>query len=614
MHRLHDSEGAELPPKARLLGEAAARGLPVPEGIVHDFAWTDALEADVASLLAEGPVIVRATLDGEDGPERAAAGLGLSVPDCDDLEAVRRAFDAVDASRRDPWLVRYRGGETRPLDRVLIQRQVTRRALLVGALLPNGTDYVEVHGATTEALAQGSSPTFAGVLERWSSASAVAPVTRALRDALPLPEHGFDVELIVDPDGVTHLVQVRPLTRDLVADGTAFVEAVLAAGDSERMTGLQVLDAEHNPAPLSPAHASLIAWLAEQRPASGGLTTLAGWLYVRKRVRELSGTSSAEPLSATDALVRLRDEELPAARARLGEVEASTPTAALDRGLAAFLAMIDVYLGVLLPVRAAAGKVFATSSASPLTLRERAAHADVLPSAWDVAAPPLGELASFTASNEVLALPTDPVEAAVLLTEWDDHLFALGLAAVRAAYRISASTLGMGDEVFGLALDDLRRALQAPGPQWAATAEANLARTREWAALRPPLMLDEGRPLPLLPHRLLHGAAIGDDFEGPIAQRSSLEHLLRDPPPARSIVVLPALTAQAALALESLSLRAICCEHGGALSHASLMLRELGMNGLIGCAGCTDVPDGTEARIDVTLGRLQIASSVTLGS
>ena len=78
--------------------------------------------------------------------------------------------------------------------------------------------------------------------------------------------------------------------------------------------------------------------------------------------------------------------------------------------------------------------------------------------------------------------------------------------------------------------------------------------------------------------------------------------------------MLPALTAQAALALESLSLRAVCCEHGGALSHASLMLRELGMNGLIGCAGCTDVPDGTEARIDVTLGRLQIASSVTLGS
>lgn len=581
---------------------------------MHAFAWTPALEREVELLLATGPVIVRATLDGEDGPERAAAGLGVSVPDCDSLALVRDAFETIDAARRDPWLARYRGGDTRPHDRVLIQKQVRRSALVVGALLPGGTDYIEVHGERAEALAHGDTPVFAGLLERWERSSAVTPVVDALRKAMELPVHGFDVELIVDPDGVAHLVQVRPLTRDLVTNGAAFVEAVHAAGHSERMKGLQVLDAEHNPAPLSPAHASLIAWLAEQRPASGGLTTLAGWLYVRKRVRELSGTSDTPPLSPAAALVRLRDEELPAARSRLEHVAQQEPIAALDGGLSAFLQMIDVYLGVLLPVRAAAGKVFATSSASPLTLRERAAHADVLPSAWDVAAPTLGELASFTASGDTARLPTDPVEAAVLLTEWDDHLFALGLAAVRAAYRIAGAHLSIGTDVFGLPLGDLRRALATPNATVIETAKANLAATRAWASLRPPLMLDEGRPLPLLPHRLLHGAAIGEDFEGPIAQRSSLEHLLREPPAPQSIVVLPALTAQAALALETLSLRAVCCEHGGALSHASLMLRELGLSGLIGCAGCTEVPDGVQARIDVTLGRLQIASSVTLGS
>lgn len=615
MHRLDEPPGEELPPKARLLSLAAVRGLPVPTGVVHDFHWTPALERAVESLLAEGPVIVRAALDGEDGPEKAAAGLGASRPDCHSLAAVRAALEAVDTARHDPWLVRYRGRGTRPKDHVLIQRQVQRSALVVGALLPNGTDYIEAHGpAAAEALAQGDTPLFAGLLERWDQAHAVAGVLRALREAMSLPEHGLDVELIVDPEGTAHLVQVRPLTRDLVTDGAAFVEAVRAAGEGDRMSGLQMLDAEHNPAPLSPAHASLIAWLAEQRPASGGLTTLAGWLYVRKRVRDLEGTPATEPLSPTAALVRLRDEELPAARARLRHVEQQQPTAALDEGLRAFLKMIDVYLGVLLPVRAAAGKVFATSSASPLTLRGRADHADVLPSAWDIAAPTLGELASFTASDERVELPTDPVEAAVLLTEWDDHLFALGLAAVRTAYRLAAAELGMRDDVFGLPLAELRRALEAPNPAIVETAKANLETTRTRAALRPPLMLDEGRPLPLLPHRRLHGAAIGEDFEGPIAQRTSLEHLLRQPPPPQSIVVLPALTAQAALALQSLSLRAVCCEHGGALSHASLMLRELGLSGLIGCAGCTEVPDGAEARIDVTLGRLQIASSATLGS
>lgn len=603
MHRLHDPPPSELPPKARLLSEAASGGLPVPEGVVHALAWSDPLAADAEALLADGPVIVRAALEGEDGPERAAAGLGLSIPDCTDIASVRAAIARADAARRDPWLVRYRGAEAQPGDRVIIQRQVARDVLVVGAVLPGGVDYVEVHGVAQDALAQGDTPIASGLLERWDApgAPAVAELVARLRETLPMPAHGFDVEIIVDPRGDAHLVQVRPLTRDLVADGHAFIQAVHAAGHADRLGGLQLLDAEHNPAPLSPAHDSLIAYLAEQRPRSGGLTTLAGWLYVRTKVRDLSGTPSRAVLSPGEALVRLRDVELPAARARLAAVEAQGGD--LDRALAAFLSMIDVYLGVLLPVRAAAGKVFASTPDAPLTLRERASHADVLPAAWDVAAPTLAELGTFEATPRAHALPDDPVEAAVLLTEWDDHLFALGLAPVRSAYRAAGDRLGLGDAVFGLPLPALRQALTDPGFDAAARARANLEQTARWAALRPPGMLDEGRPLPLLPRRLLVGTPVGPDFEGPIAQRSSLEALLRDPPSRESIVVLPALTAQAALALSSLSVRAVCCEHGGALSHAALMLRELGLSGLIGCAGCTQIPDGTHARLEA--GRLR---------
>lgn len=621
MHWLHRPLPTDLPPKARLLSEAAVAGLPVPPGLVHPMQWSETLGREVAMLLADAQIIVRAALDGEDGPQRAAAGLGLSIPGCGSLEAVRDALDRVDAARRDPWLVRYRGLETHPRDCVILQRQVVRDALVVAAVLPDGIDYIEVHGKNAEALAQGDTPVASGLLRRWEDprAAAVAELLATLRAALPMPEHGFDAELIVDPQGVAHLVQVRPLTQDLVADGRAFVEAVRDAGQGSRLGGVQVLDAEHNPAPLSPAHASLIAWLAEQRPASGGLTTLAGWLYARTRVRDLSGTRDAPALTPTEALLRLHDDELPAARDRLTTIERACTDVerlaqTLDESLAAFLSMIDVYLGVLLPVRAAAGSVFAANPDAPLSLRGRAAHADVLPTAWDLAAPTLGELASFEGSAEPSELPSDPVAAAVLLTEWDDHLFALGLAPVRAVYRACGEHLGLGDTAFGLTLAELRSALQDSEFPAEATGRERLEQTRRWAKLRPPAILDDGRALPLLPHRHLQGVGVGADFEGPIAQRSGLEELLRDPPSPQSIVVLPALTAQAALALETLQLRAVCCEHGGALSHAALMLRELELSGLIGCAGCTQVPDGTLARIDVASGRLQIASSATLGS
>jgi hypothetical protein len=593
----------------------------VPAGVVLPMQWDDEHAAAIQTLLRTGPLIVRAALVGEDGPSHAAAGLGLSLPGCTDEAAVQAALAEVSAARADPWLVQYRGHASHPGDCAIVQVEVARDRLVVGALLPGGLDYVEVHGAQTEALAQGDTPLVAARLERWDDprARAVAEVFASIRRTLEMPPHGFDVELIVDPNAAAWIVQVRPLTRDLVADGRAFVEAVHAAGHGDRLGGVQVLDAEHNPAPLSPAHASLIAWLAEQRRQSGGLTTLAGWLYTRTKVRDLSGRTTATPLSPADALRRLQHDELPAARARLTAVEdaldANTPwDAALDEALAAFLAMIDVYLGVLLPVRAAAGKVFASNPDAPLSLRERASHADVLPTAWDVAAPTLGELADFSPPAQVEALPTDPIDCAVLLTEWDDHLFALGLAPMRAVYRRAGNSLGIEQDVFGLSLEQLRTALADPAFPAASVARAARDQTVAWAQLRPPAVLDDGMPLPLLPRRLLRGVAVGSDFEGPIAQRDSLEALLRDPPSPTAIVVLPALTAQAALALDSLKLRAVCCEHGGALSHATLMLRELGMSGLIGCAGCTRIPDGTTARIDTTTGRLQIASSVTLGS
>ena len=46
-------------------------------------------------------------------------------------------------------------------------------------------------------------------------------------------------------------------------------------------------------------------------------------------------------------------------------------------------------------------------------------------------------------------------------------------------------------------------------------------------------------------------------------------------------------------------------KHGGALSHAALMVRELGLSALIGCAGCSELPDGLRVELDTRLGRLR---------
>jgi phosphoenolpyruvate-protein kinase (PTS system EI component) len=98
---------------------------------------------------------------------------------------------------------------------------------------------------------------------------------------------------------------------------------------------------------------------------------------------------------------------------------------------------------------------------------------------------------------------------------------------------------------------------------------------------------------------------IGPPTRGPIAQRHDLAHLRADPPPPGAVVAMTALTAPAAVVLHELGVKAICCEHGGALSHAALMCRELRLSALLGCRGCTTIPDGTPVLLDTHRGVLR---------
>ena len=84
------------PLKIQRLEELLSRGLPVPPLLAVAPGEPDRSPA-IDELLADGPVIVRGALAGEDGPRTSAAGLSVSIASCRDSEAVSAAMGSVDA-------------------------------------------------------------------------------------------------------------------------------------------------------------------------------------------------------------------------------------------------------------------------------------------------------------------------------------------------------------------------------------------------------------------------------------------------------------------------------------------------------------------------------------
>ena len=620
--------------KAARLAQLAEAGFPVPAGWVlerHEWTLDDAAVRErIEDLLALGPVIVRMALPGEDTAGGSAAGLGLSVANCTDMQAVLRALNLLADHDRDPWLERYR--RLRGLTRggrlqAIVQHQVPRRWLLVLALFDSSSAYVEVHSRRGDVLSAGVSPDFAGPLEEWPFPGArrrVQALCTKLLQTMSAGEHGLDLEIVVDPEDRPCLVQCRPIVGEFERGWPAFLAEVRDEGKQDAMDGLLILDVEHNPTPISPAHAWLLDWLGQRRRAAGHPRVLAGWLYMATLPRDLETSQPAtDPPSARQALGRLYEEILPQARreldelkTQLGDADAPGVLAALDRALALFLAMVDTYTTVLIPARKRAwsrsGHHMAADMDAPYSLRERSSYLDVLPTTWDVASPtfattlPANRLPEASNVGEAPTLPADEIGAATLLGEWDDHLFALGLAPLRVVFHRAADLLATTrEDVFFLSGDELRACLRGDQAVDAQELARRRRRQARLATLRPPLRIYDGHPLPPPPGDPLHGIPVGETIEGPLAARAGLHELLTETPPADgSVVVLPALTAQTAVALHQLGIRAVCCEHGGLMSHAALMARELGLSALIGCRGCTSLPDGLRVRLDTRMARL----------
>lgn len=599
-------------PKIATLARLQAAGLPVPAAV----ALPDAREPDADTWAAlddllknHAPVIVRAALLEEDTADASAAGLGRSVAGCHDRDAIRAALTEITAALADPWLRRYFAGP--PALELLVQQQILGPWLAVVAQAE--LRYVELHrrGDTDEPLAAGHTPALAGPLPLFPPdlRDPIARLCDQVTAALPPAAHGLDLELVADRSGAVWVVQARPLTRPLHPGWPAFAAAArqelgCPEGQPLPLPGLWVLDAEHNPAPLSPAHAGLIRWLCATHPALGRMQVLAGWLFIPRGLASRSASASPEVLR--HALTDLRERHIPAARARLRRLEQSLADAK-GPALATLLDQARADLVQVLEIHAALPSARPKSpitTGPQLCLQDREAHLDVLPSAWDIASPPLADLALDLPGAPARApLPTAPDVLAVLLGELDDHLFALGLAPLRRVYLRAAVHLGLAADDIFLLPPDLLRSLLHDDPH-----DLDLPTRRREHALQadllPPLQLFDGLPVPSPGGGHLRGLPIGPAADGPLHVRRDLEDLVAHPLPPGAVLAIPALTAQAAVVLRALGVRAVCCEHGGAMSHAALMARELGLSALIGCRGCTAIPPGTQVRLDPRSGRL----------
>lgn len=607
MLRLGDNTSDPAPAKAATLHRLRRAGLPVPPGFVIplDLAALDRPEvaAALADLLTAGPAIVRSALADEDAEAASRAGLGRSIAGAHTPGAVRSALAAIAAD----------AAPARPGDAAIVQHQVDARALAVIAREGRWPAVIELFPPDHEAMSRGTPSRAAAPLDEWDDPA--APALLALLPAIDAAIEGgvgVDVEVAIDREGRPWVVQARPLTRSLEPGFPAFLAALVDAGDP-LPGGRWALDAEHNPAPLSPAHAWLIGHIACRRPGRARDRVLAGWLYTPK------GTPPPPPpadalTSPPAALALLQGALLPAARGRLAALDARLTDADPPRLLDAFTAADEGLLAVfddyarLAPARRRAAPTL-PPAATPRCLVDRRRFADVLPTAWDIASPTLAELepalADPTDAPAPAPLPADEADAALLLGELDDHLFALGLAPWRRLYLRAAALLGIDRaDIFALTPPELRRALlrgaAPPGLIAARQAEA-----RHRASLRPPLALRDGAPIPAVPHDRLAGHGIGlAPVVGPVAHRRDLAELLARPPPAASIVVLPTLTAHAALVLERLHVAAVVTTHGGALGHGALIARELGLTALLGCPGSQGLADGARVRVDPRAGRL----------
>jgi pyruvate,water dikinase len=622
-----------------------AAGPPLPAGLTHldaatlaavDAAavalgaapWPTGFEAELGAALAraggapDARFAVRSSATLEDRADALGAGLFLSRTDVPAAE-VAAAVREVLASALTPAALAY--AARRGLPPELLEMAVLVHPFTRGDASGTAAFDPDPPASQSAPLVE----TFAGALAETARARVVAAV-RTLAEAVEL-------EWVATGDAALFL-QLRPYrapTRRPWTHAAAIADAPWA------------WDAAHNPLPLSPAQAGLVALVDTRCRTPFRQRVAGGYLF--------SAPSEAPPRapSAPDAL-RALAREAEKRRAALG------PDAALEDALALFLAVYEPLFGAIQPAARAARDALAaylTAQGSPATVAEllrgvpslateRAARAAAIASTsepaeraaavaaylalfgdeapvWDVSTPTLSEepaalhriATSPTWSPEPPSEPALPPEGRGLLVaaraahaaaEDDDVLYARVQSAVRRALlregrRLQAlNLLARPEDVFWLPLETVRRNARGAEPLTLAAVTHAVATAHDAHAA---FLAD---PPPLAGARAgWEQRAGGVRGRGASSGRAVGPVHVHDPAAAAPVPAGAILVARTLLPTELplVAPAAIVVETGGVLGHVAALARERGLPAIVDAPGAvTAFRAGDRVLVDADAG------------
>jgi pyruvate,water dikinase len=625
-----------------ILGEAAERI--ATARIPDDLA--DAVNARIGEL---GPLLaVRSSATIEDQAAGAAAGVFSSrraVP----VDEVWDAIRAVWTSALTPLAAAYARKRGSGISiGVIVQEFVDGKPLVVYTRPPGQPSSPEILIQREDHVARHSRDD----LPREIEAQHAAVLALRVEQVLALPA-GVDVELVqlrkqsgFDVAMETSIVQARPIVHPSPRVLTPPPDAVLAPLQDGRVW---MWDVAHNPDPLSVAQQGLVERVERAGIAPWSLRIVAGFLYSASPSGDSAASSRGEPppsLGSVDEVAK-RAAEL---EARL-ETTLSVTEPALSEAIERYLAFYAIWARELSPLIAGARAVLPTAlrardleHAAPLLIGQRASAVEAtllaaargdldeedvvrqlgcLSPAWDVAAPTFGERPgllrdAIARAAVVLAKPrekklelpgyprglerelAEPIalgRLAAELGERDDALFARAQFLVRKALLARGRELGIGDDVFWIALDEasadrdkLRR--KASG------ARAAAQRVARWQM---PVVVGGEPPVEATS---LRGSGTGPRVSGRVVRFESLASAIAVG--AGDVVVTRAMTP--ALAVLVAGCAALVSESGGLLDHGAALARELGVPCVVGCRDAwSQLANGMLVTVDGDAG------SVTIG-
>jgi phosphohistidine swiveling domain-containing protein len=624
---LVELDSAEAGGKARSLARLHAAGLPTPRGFAIGDALFRALRAGAPPLPARLDAIdaldeARAALERTPWPPSFLAELDAALQG--ERFSVRSSF----ASEDDPDALAAGVYQSR-VNVARAEVAAAVREVLLSAIAPAAMAYAAAHGRALAA------PPVAVLVHEYipgqpGSAALDAPDGSPVITPHPSPEveaalralaaqHGpVEIEWTAPPVTFLQLRPYRPPPPPQPWAGFAGIADPAAWR----------WDAAHNPLPLSPAQAGLVA-LANERCRIGiRQQVLGGYLFWAPGGP--APLTAIDPSRARAELAALRDEVEP----RLGDRD-------LEGALDLFVAAYDRLFGVIQPA-ARAGRdalarylrtlphppaLAALLGGVPSMAAERRRLASALgrddPSRaeaaylalfgdeapiWDVAVPTYRErpeaLRAITGASEPPPAPQLPPEAQPLLAvardcatagEDDDWLYARLQAVVRRALLAvgerlhAAGALAAPDDVFFLPLPVARAAAGGTTAQLTALARAGRA-AYEAALLDPP-------PAATTPStHVLRGAGTG----GRVVGRVHRHHPGVPGPPDAVLVAQTLLPTE----LPLITAAALIIETGGPLDHVATQARERGLPALVGVAGARHLQEGERVLVDADQGLL----------